>query len=164
MTRHGVWNGDWQCFVWKKIFVGTPSLAGGAIYRPSSIAEDLCENQLWCGVMNWRRDFYFKKISTKGNIWGNAVPTQLKHWWLDLLNTYNSEAQCTVHCNPDYSSQTLLAFLGSGSQRRTFLCFQDHALAGWRPSLLTANCRLTHNWLTTIVRHTTRLPKSRSVG
>jgi hypothetical protein len=55
-----------QCFSWKKIFVGTPSLAGGAIYRPSHIAEDLRENQLWCGIMNWRRDFYFYKNKHKG--------------------------------------------------------------------------------------------------
>jgi hypothetical protein len=36
----------YSIYCWKKIFVGTPSLAGGAIYRPSRIAEDLRENQL----------------------------------------------------------------------------------------------------------------------
>jgi hypothetical protein len=42
---------SWKKYLWELTFVfygkqATPSLAGGAIYRPSRIAEDLRENQL----------------------------------------------------------------------------------------------------------------------
>jgi hypothetical protein len=65
-------------------------------------------------------------------------------WWLDLLHAYKSELHLRVHYNTDYSSQSSLALLSSGSQRWTFFCFRAHVLAGWLPSLVTPSSQLTH--------------------
>jgi hypothetical protein len=53
-------------------------------------------------------------------------------WWLDLLNTNTARdytSQITITHKPVFS----VTLLGNGFERRAFLCFRAHVLAGWRP-------------------------------